>query len=66
MEPTVTDDDGDDGGDGCGNDDGANDDVDDGGDGGDGGGCGSKIFVHIYSLLSLMSSNKRSLSVDPI
>ena len=62
IEPTVTDDDGGDGGDvGGGDDDGANDGVD-----GDGGG-GSKTFVHIYSLLSLMSSNKRSLPIaDPI
>ena len=35
------------------------DDVDDVDDGG-----GSKIFVHLYSLLLLMSSNKISLSVD--
>ena len=48
------DDDGDDGGV-----DGDGDDDDDGGGGG-----GSKIFVHIYSLLLLMSSNKISLSVD--
>ena len=44
-------------------DDGVDSDVDDG-DGVCGGGCGSKIFVHIYSLLLLMSSNKISLSVD--
>ena len=46
------DDDGDDG-----------DDGDDDGDGGGGGGGGSKVIVHLYSSLLLISSNKISLSV---
>jgi hypothetical protein len=56
------DDGGDDGGDDDGCDDGDDgDDDDDGGDGGGGG--GSKVFVHLYSSLLLISSNKISLSV---
>jgi hypothetical protein len=45
---------------GCGGD---GDDDGDGGGGGGGGGGGSKVFVHLYSSLLLISSNKISLSV---
>jgi hypothetical protein len=48
-------------------DDDADDDVDDVGDNGnavDGVGKGTKLTVHIYSLLLLISSNRISLSID--
>jgi|GraSoiStandDraft_5_1057265.scaffolds.fasta_scaffold13419_2 hypothetical protein len=65
MEPIIIDEfsDSGDGIDDC------NDDVDgvndvDGDDGGDGGGDSSKMFVHLNSLLLLISSNKISLSFN--
>ena len=63
MEPTITyvDVPGDDVDDGDDDDDGGGSGGDSGDGDGDGGDDGSKIFVHIYSLLLLMSSNKISL-----